>query len=452
MREIMLRYEFLGGVVEGFYGRPWSGVERRQLFGQMSAWGLNAYFYAPKDDLKHRALWREPYDESELSALAELVDACRSQGLHFIYGLSPGLDMQYADAQERDRMKRRFRQLMEIGCENFALLFDDLPGTITTADRQAYHSLADAQSAVANEVYDWLRSRTPAARFLFCPTPYCDRMDRWQVGGEGYLDTIGQQLEPTIDVLWTGPEIVSAQIPVESVQALSVRIERRPVIWDNLHANDYDGQRLYTGPYSGRPLELKRHVAGILANPNNEFPINYVPLRTLAAYLDADQRWAPREAFLAAATEWLAEFEAVGPAITLDDLLLLCDCYYLPHESGPGANVLYDAAERLIALPVNRWDGADAEFDDHNERIQAMFEQLTQLRNRELFYAWSRRAWDLKEELQLIRGFLVHKKTGIRTPEIHTHLPGTYRGGTVSRLRALLSMSGEGRFTAARPS
>jgi hypothetical protein len=37
-----------------------------------------------------------------------------------------------------------------------------------------------------------------------------------------------------------------------------------PVIWDNLHANDYDMRRLYLGPYSGRPPELRGEVGGIL--------------------------------------------------------------------------------------------------------------------------------------------------------------------------------------------
>ena len=52
---------FLAGVIEGFYGQPWSQPERRQLFDWMREWDLNTYLYAPKDDLKHRSLWRELY-------------------------------------------------------------------------------------------------------------------------------------------------------------------------------------------------------------------------------------------------------------------------------------------------------------------------------------------------------------------------------------------------------
>lgn len=31
----------------------------------MQKWGLNTYLYGPKDDLKHRLLWREAYSPDE---------------------------------------------------------------------------------------------------------------------------------------------------------------------------------------------------------------------------------------------------------------------------------------------------------------------------------------------------------------------------------------------------
>ena len=123
------------------------------------------------------------------------------------------------------------------------------------------------------------------ARFLFCPTPYCGRMAERKFGGEGYLSTIGRELLPEIDVFWTGPEIISREITVAHVRELRNILRRKPLIWDNLHANDYDGRRFYCGPYAGRPPELRDEVSGLLSNPNNEFPLNYVPLRTLAEFV-----------------------------------------------------------------------------------------------------------------------------------------------------------------------
>ena len=91
------RANFLAGVIEGFYGRPWTRAERFELFDWMARWGLNTYLYAPKDDLKHRAIWREPYSASEMEMLGETIHQCEERNLHFIYGLSPGLDIRYGN-------------------------------------------------------------------------------------------------------------------------------------------------------------------------------------------------------------------------------------------------------------------------------------------------------------------------------------------------------------------
>ena len=98
--------DYLAGVVEGFYGRPWTQHQRLRLLRQMSDWGLNTYFYAPKDDLKHRAIWRECYSDRELSPIAELIAVCNRNGLTFIYGLSPGLDIRFSDVAELNRIKQ----------------------------------------------------------------------------------------------------------------------------------------------------------------------------------------------------------------------------------------------------------------------------------------------------------------------------------------------------------
>lgn len=43
--------------------------------------------------------------------------------------------------------------------------------------------------------------------------------------------------------------MVSHKISVESIEEVSAVLRRAPVIWDNIHANDYDPQRLFLGPY-----------------------------------------------------------------------------------------------------------------------------------------------------------------------------------------------------------
>ena len=44
----------LRGVVEGFYGTPWTFAERVEILEFCRQNNLNAYIYAPKDDIYHR--------------------------------------------------------------------------------------------------------------------------------------------------------------------------------------------------------------------------------------------------------------------------------------------------------------------------------------------------------------------------------------------------------------
>src|SRR5947208_15724732 len=105
---------FICGVIEGFYGRPWSARQRRQLFGWMQAWDLNTYLYAPKDDLKHRVRWRELYEGTAASELQALVADCQARPLNFVYALAPGLDIRYADEREQVHLKEKLAQLMAL--------------------------------------------------------------------------------------------------------------------------------------------------------------------------------------------------------------------------------------------------------------------------------------------------------------------------------------------------
>ena len=83
----------------------------------------------------------------------------------------------------------------------------------------------------------------------------------------------------------TGPKVVSRDISIPSVEPVSKVLKRKPVIWDNIHANDYDQRRIFLGPFDGRPTELYQHLNGILTNPNCEYEINFVAFHTIAQWI-----------------------------------------------------------------------------------------------------------------------------------------------------------------------
>ncbi|XP_030373978.1 protein O-GlcNAcase [Scaptodrosophila lebanonensis] len=334
---------FICGVVEGFYGRPWSLEQRKDLFRKFKMWGMCSYVYAPKDDYKHRAFWRELYTVDEADNLSGLISAAKEAGIVFYYALSPGLDMTYSSQKEIATLKRKLDQVSQFGCEAFALLFDDIESELSKADKEVFQTFANAQVSVTNEIYVHLSS----PKFLFCPTQYCASRAVPNVHDSEYLNTLGSKLNHNIDILWTGNKVISKTITLESIQEITEVLRRPPVIWDNLHANDYDQKRVFLGPYVGRSPELIPHLRGVMTNPNCEFYANFIAIHTLAYWsqcnmdskmnssLSADIKletenedelpveflskniYHPRLALKNAISEWLPEFfmekEAWGP-------------------------------------------------------------------------------------------------------------------------------------------
>ncbi|XP_077598414.1 protein O-GlcNAcase [Stigmatopora nigra] len=304
--------DFICGVVEGFYGRPWSMDQRRILFQWMQNWGLNTYLYGPKDDLKHRLLWREVYSPEEEDQLRTLIDEAQSRDLTFVYALSPGQDIVFSSPCDLTLLKRKLRQVSELGCRAFAILFDDIDHSLCQADSEAFSSFAHAQVTIANEIYRFL-GEPPV--FLFCPTEYCGSLCSPSVQKSPYLQTVGEDLLPNITVIWTGSKVISRNLSVDRLAEVESVLQRPPLIWDNLHANDYDSRRLFLGPFKGREPWLRSHLRGLLLNPNCEFEANYIPLHTLASWYragsqegkDVETQYCPDRALSAALHDWMDE-------------------------------------------------------------------------------------------------------------------------------------------------
>ncbi|NXX80070.1 OGA GlcNAcase, partial [Urocolius indicus] len=192
-----------------------------------------------------------------------------------------------------------------------------------------FPSLAQAQASVANEMYQELGQ--PSV-FLFCPTEYCSSLCLPGPGQSRYLRAIGQQLLPGIGVIWTGPKVVSRELSAALLEEVEGVLRRRPVIWDNLYANDYDCRRVFLGPYTGRAPGLLPRLQGLLLNPNCELQANFIPIHTLGTWFRSElercahadhaglepvaapgdsrgpqQSYSPQDALELALRDWLAE-------------------------------------------------------------------------------------------------------------------------------------------------
>lgn len=263
------------GLIEGFYGRPWSWRERVDTVAFLAPHGYDFYLYAPKADPFLRRRWREPHPDEALQALGNLAGQCARLGVRFGVGLSPFEIYRGFDEAAKADLARKLAELDAVGVVDLAILFDDMRGDLPDL----------ARSQV--EIVHWIAGRTRARRLIFCPTYYSDDpvLDRaFGARPPGYLTDLGQGLDPAVDVFWTGEEVCSRAYGVNSLGRVTQALRRKPVIWDNYPVNDGPvmSQSLHLRAFTGRPASMAGAIRAHAVNPASQPVLSRIPALTLA--------------------------------------------------------------------------------------------------------------------------------------------------------------------------
>jgi hyaluronoglucosaminidase len=272
------------GIIEGFYGEPWSHEARVEVIEFVAERGMNAYVYAPKDEPKHRARWREPYDGEEHARLADLAARCAKVGVRFGFAVSPGLDLDNTSATDRAALLAKLLHLLDAGTDWFVVALDDIP-------------MSAGLGSEHGELAGWLRAelagRAPEVELTLVPTDY--------VGAYAtpYVRDLASSLPDGVDVMWTGATVCAPVVTAAEARArAAVMGGRPPLLWDNYPVNDGPMARaLHLGPYRGREPALCDEVAGVLVNPMVQPRASKIALATVADFLcdpgeyDAEASW-----------------------------------------------------------------------------------------------------------------------------------------------------------------
>ncbi|MEV4071051.1 beta-N-acetylglucosaminidase domain-containing protein [Nonomuraea fuscirosea] len=280
----------LRGTIEGFYGPPWTHADRMDHLRFSARHKLNAYVYAPKDDPFHRERWREPYPEEDLARLGELVAEAGRRHVRFVFALSPGLSMVYADPAERAALRAKAEQVWDAGVREYALLFDDIPPELSHARDRETFGTADGASASAHAAVcrdfaeEFLLPRGASRPLTMVPTDYAG------TGRTAYRDRLAAELPADVLIWWTGSDVVVGEITTEDVSAAAGSYGHRLALWDNFPVNDFDFDRVFLGPLTGRTtapngaLPEGAALEGITANPMVQAAASRIALTTVADY------------------------------------------------------------------------------------------------------------------------------------------------------------------------
>jgi hypothetical protein len=405
----------LKGVMEGFFGRHWNQAERLEMMDWVQASGMNLFVYAPKDDIKLRAKWRELNNSDELAALADLTSQANTRGITMMISISPCVDITHSDPAELTCLYAKLDQFVSLGIHHILLLFDDIPSKLNEIDSNAFSTFAKAHVHVANSCHEHLAKSGKPIKLYFCPTDYCGAFVKHDLSGSEYLNTIGKELLPDIGITWSGPDMISETIDLPHILEIGKVLRRKPLIWDNFHANDYDIRRIYAGGLTGRDTAILRHVEGWMTNPNNEFEANFVPVHVTGQFLQGGV-YDAKAALLKAVAQWQKRFDlgsenGVNQSMDIAKIQLLIDLYGQPFEFGADVEQMLSTLGRMLhgkypdtASP--NWQAGLASLRDMNKRLHALLETMTKIRNRNLFYTFQPYLQDARMEFSQLLAYV----------------------------------------------
>ena len=259
------------GVVEGFYGTPWSHQARLSQIAFYARHKMNVYIYGPKDDPWHRDKWREPYPEAEAKRISELATYARSLGVNFYWAIHPGVDIKWTE-QDRDYLVAKLEKMYDLGVRSFAVFFDDIWGEGTRADKQA-----ELLNYVDN---NFIQKKHDVAPLIMCPTEY---NRAWANDEKGYLRTLGTKMNQGIEIMWTGNSVVHC-IDRESQEWINQRINRKSYIWWNFPVSDFVRDHILLGPAYGNDLDIAETMSGFVSNPMEHAEASKISLYGIADY------------------------------------------------------------------------------------------------------------------------------------------------------------------------
>ena len=104
------------GVVEGFYGTPWSHQAR---LSQLKFYGKNKM---------------NTYPDKEAAQLQELVAVANENEVDFVWAIHPGQDIKW-NQEDRDLLLAKFEKMYQLGVRSFAVFFDDISGEGTNPQK-----------------------------------------------------------------------------------------------------------------------------------------------------------------------------------------------------------------------------------------------------------------------------------------------------------------------------
>lgn len=360
------------GIVEGYYGIPFSVEDRLSIFEYMKDYKMNMFTYGPKGDPYHLGNWMEDYpasvtDEERAEGLItqddirSMTSKAAECNVDFVWSSHPAMldsidfSTEAGVAAGVEALMTKFEHMYDLGVRQFAIFVDDIDLTVAYNQRDGHAQLLnDVWHALEAEYNGESSTAEDQVKPLyFVPSFYALNFGNAS-SRNTYLQTIGA-VDEDILIGFTGTSVFSS-VSSSSMRTFADLVNRDPVMWWNYPVNDGDDDELFMEPLgtpygSGRTFTVENNITnlgGLLSNPMNQAESSKV-----AFFGVADYSW--NTGAFDAADNWEASFTSYSDDPEIQAAIRTFASYSAAQYDGAGVTGLFDAYQNA-AEPANSAD------------------------------------------------------------------------------------------------
>lgn len=308
------------GIIEGYYGVPYSKEVTADLFRFMARYKMNTYMYGAKSDPYHSQYWDKAYPETLTAEqkrvgmmtsgmLKELTDVAHATKVNFIWAIHPGVA--FTDTKQDDVLNRimdKFQLMHDLGVRQFGVFVDDVG---VPSDSLELKVAADRLTELQHRVDARWNGKGMPAKDTVKALNYVPQLYAYSWVSDAKAATFFRSLKDTpkkTNIYITGKAVWT--VPNSSDPAkVSKWLGRDVAWWWNYPCNDNDMTKIFPldmyrnfrdEKWIDNDATLEPHLQGVntlICNPMQQGEISKIGLFSAADYswnraaFDNDASW-----------------------------------------------------------------------------------------------------------------------------------------------------------------
>lgn len=295
------------GIIEGYYGVPYSAQVTKDLFRFMARYKMNTYMYGAKSDPYHSRYWSDPYpititeQEEKIGYLnqrmmKDIAQTATDNKINFVWAIHPG--KAFADPKQTDiidRIMSKFESMYDLGIRQFGVFVDDVG---VPSEREIMDLCATNLTTLQERIDKKWNGAESTAEQRVKPINYVPQLYAFswvaRSKGEEFFNSLSNVPEK-VNIYITGRNVWSVPNN-EDINIVRGWLGRNVSWWWNYVCNDQDVTKIFVGDmYTNFSDEshiittnrVQRNLTGLntlILNPMQQGELSKIGLFSVADY------------------------------------------------------------------------------------------------------------------------------------------------------------------------